>query len=410
MNKALNFAKRHSDWFFLMHLFWFEVARTLPHAILAIFLINKFQADGSIVLALQIIYYVAIFCFEIPSGFLSDIFNRKKIFLASVCAMIIAFPLIGFADWLWLVFVGQFFYGVSSALSSGTVDLSILEQYEDEGQKKNFLAKKRMVFFGAAIVGGGLGPFVFNGIYNFLYLVSTSFFIISLFFGLLIIINEQERLKNENQLTYKEEVKQNIKLNLGYFKNKNYLFLFIGILAPIFIFGPFYNYWPVFYQANGLDSQYFGIVYVVFQVLGLICSYINKKMPLNKIYLFGAIIFASLIFVLTIVFLKGNNFIYVFPLFLFFANYYSFEMENVFHKHIKKNTGSSQVSILSSISSFFSFSIYIILFVFALQININTASIIGGALFGLIGLLSLFLVKFKTKSELEKSSANNQSD
>lgn len=40
--------------------------------------------------------------------------------------MIITFPLIGFSDWLWLVFVGQFFYGVADALSSGTIEISIL--------------------------------------------------------------------------------------------------------------------------------------------------------------------------------------------------------------------------------------------------------------------------------------------
>ena len=100
MKSFLGFAKKKNSSFYLLHIFFFEIARTLPHAILAIFLINKFQTDGSIVLGLQIIFYIGIFLFEIPSGFLSDIFSRKKIFLVSIFLMLIAFPLIGFSDFL----------------------------------------------------------------------------------------------------------------------------------------------------------------------------------------------------------------------------------------------------------------------------------------------------------------------
>ena len=397
MKSFLGFAKKKNSSFYLLHIFFFEIARTLPHAILAIFLINKFQTDGSIVLGLQIIFYIGIFLFEIPSGFLSDIFSRKKIFLVSIFLMLIAFPLIGFSDFLWLVFVGQLIYGISDALSSGTIDISILEKYDDAQKVKDFLSKKRMVFFAAAIIGGGIGPLLFQSISNFLYLISTIIFFISFIIGLLVIVDEK-RMEKSTFKTFSKELKKNIKLNFSYFKQKNYCLLFISILAPIFIFGPFFNYWPIFYKDNGLDSKFFGIVYIVFQSIGLVCSYVNKKMPVKKIFVILSAIISSLIFVITLFFLKGNAFIYILPLFLFFSNYYNFELNNIFYKQLKKETSSSQVSILSTIASLFSFIIYIILFIFSTQINIYIASIAGAFLFLIVGLITSIFAKFDWKN------------
>ena len=84
MNKISSNLLKNNKLIYLLHSFIFQIGRTLPHAILVIFLVNKFQTNSSIVLALQLAFYGAIFCFEIPSGFLSDILNHKKIFLTAI--------------------------------------------------------------------------------------------------------------------------------------------------------------------------------------------------------------------------------------------------------------------------------------------------------------------------------------
>ena len=391
MNKITYKLLKNNKFIYLLHSFIFQIGRTLPHAILVIFLVNKFQTNSSIVLALQLAFYGAIFCFEIPSGFLSDIFNRKKIFLTAIILMIIAFPLIGFSNWLWLVFVGQFLYGVADALSSGTIEISILEQYQNDQDVRKLLAQKRMTFFAAAIIGGGLGPILFDWINDYLYLVATFCFIVSLIICFFIIINE--KAKNKEKSKIKTQLKENIKLNFSYFKNKNYLLLFVAILAPIFIFGVFYNYWPVFYQDQKLDSKWFGLIYIILQVIGLISAYLNQKIPSKKIVIILSAIFGCLIFILALIFLKGWSFMIIFPCFLFFTNYYAFETNNLFYKKLNPKTSSSQISILSSINSLISFFIYLILFIFALQFNIYIAAIIGASLFVLTACLSLVFVK-----------------
>ena len=395
MNKISSNLLKNNKLIYLLHSFIFQIGRTLPHAILVIFLVNKFQSNSSIVLALQLSFYAAIFCFEIPSGFLSDIFNRKKIFLTAVILMIVAFPLIGFANWLWLVFVGQFIYGIADALSSGTIEISILEQYQNDQEVKKLLTQKRMTFFAAASIGGGLGPILFNLINNYLYLVSTLCFGLSLIIGFFIIVREDPKVNEKVKI--KKQLKENIKLNFSYFKNKNYSLLFIAILAPIFIFGVFYNYWPIFYQDQKLDSQWFGLIYVILQIIGLISAYLNQKIPTKKILIISCAILGGMIFILSLIFLNGWSFMIIFPCFLFFANYYAFETNNLFYKKLNHKTSSSQISILSSISSLMSFLIYLILFIFSLQINIYVASIIGASLFILIAFFSLIFVKVNDK-------------
>ena len=248
-----------------------------------------------------------------------------------------------------------------------------------------------MTFFAAAIIGGGLGPILFDWINDYLYLVATFCFIVSLIIGFFIIINE--KAKNKEKSKIKTQLKENIKLNFSYFKNKNYLLLFVAILAPIFIFGVFYNYWPIFYQDQKLDSKWFGLIYIILQVIGLISAYLNQKIPSKKIVIILSAIFGCLIFILALIFLKGWSFMIIFPCFLFFTNYYTFETNNLFYKKLNPKTSSSQISILSSINSLISFFIYLILFIFALQFNIYIAAIIGASLFVLTACLSLVFVK-----------------
>lgn len=124
---------------YLSSLLFYEIGRTLPHAILQI-LIIALGGDGSSVLALQIVYYLAISLIEIPSGVLSDVFlSKRSVYIISIVSMIVGFSIMSFAAAIWIFAIGQFFYGISQALSSGTAEIVIINSLDSEEKKRSFI-------------------------------------------------------------------------------------------------------------------------------------------------------------------------------------------------------------------------------------------------------------------------------
>lgn len=166
---------------YLTSLLFFEIARTLPHAILMIFLFETFNAQPPSILALQLILYLAIFLFEIPSGILSDVlFSKKTVYVFATFSMIVSVGIMVLSSNIFTFGIGQFFYGIANALSTGTMEVFILEQLKDKQKKINFLNQSRVVSFLGAILGGGIGPFIYAVLKQNLYFVSFALLLLSL--------------------------------------------------------------------------------------------------------------------------------------------------------------------------------------------------------------------------------------
>ncbi|UGQ16494.1 MFS transporter [Borrelia sp. RT5S] len=112
----------HEKYYFCS-LFLSEFARTLPHAVLTIILINKGLALGNIAMV-QMCYMLAIMIFEFPSGVISDIFDRKIVYLMSIFLSMVSYFIIFKATSFAILCSAWFIYGMSSAVSTGTIDIS----------------------------------------------------------------------------------------------------------------------------------------------------------------------------------------------------------------------------------------------------------------------------------------------
>ena len=78
---------------------------------------------------------------EVPTGILSDkIGRRKTLILAahSVLTAILLWALAGQFEYMWLLFIGAFFWGLCDSLLSGTLDALMYETMEELNQKENF--------------------------------------------------------------------------------------------------------------------------------------------------------------------------------------------------------------------------------------------------------------------------------
>ena len=110
---------------------------------------------------IQGIFRLAAFLFEIPSGYMSDCFSRKRVMIAGSLFHILGFVTIAVSYGFWTIVLGESLLGIASALFSGT-----LEAYTYDLLKRNKTQKEFLKEFGnittfasaatfiAAILGG----------------------------------------------------------------------------------------------------------------------------------------------------------------------------------------------------------------------------------------------------------------
>lgn len=113
---------------------------------------------------IQGIFRLAAFLFEIPSGYMSDCFSRRRVLIAGSLFHILGFVTIAASYGFWTIVLGESLLGISSALFSGT-----LEAYTYDLLKRNKTQKQFLKEFGnittyasaASMIAGLIGGFLF---------------------------------------------------------------------------------------------------------------------------------------------------------------------------------------------------------------------------------------------------------
>ncbi|WP_215537940.1 MFS transporter [Borreliella bavariensis] len=345
---------KHKRYYFYS-LFLSELARTLPHAVLTIILINKGLSLKNIAIV-QICYMIAIVIFEFPSGVISDIFDRKIVYLASIFLLMISYFIIFKASSFVLLCISWFIYGMSAAISTGTIDISFTKIYQNNSKKlKAFISFVKMILSIGAILGGYIGSVLYLYIDIKIYLISLLIYLISFLITIFFIPNDKniDHKHNKEVLTlYLIKLKQKIIILL---KSKELLELFILNSAIQFFYQPFYLYWQAIFIDKNIAINIFGIIYVLFRLSNIIGAWIFKKIKHSKydIYIILAIIF------LLSVLIKIISHIYIFITIIIFLviliSVYSNNLEFFLRKNIDSKVLGTIISINSTLSRIFSF-------------------------------------------------------
>ncbi len=74
---------------------------------------------------------VAVVLFELPSGVLSDLIGRKRVYLLSIAVSMAALALLFFAEGAAAVCAAFFLYGTARAFSSGSIDAAFISDFLD---------------------------------------------------------------------------------------------------------------------------------------------------------------------------------------------------------------------------------------------------------------------------------------
>ena len=114
---------------------------------------------------IQGIFKVAAFLFEVPSGYLSDCFSRRRVMILGAMCAVLGLSIIASAYGFWAIVSGEALLGIASALYSGTIEAYTYDLLKRKRRQKHFLKE-----FGRIMAYGSIAAFVSSLAAGFMYL------------------------------------------------------------------------------------------------------------------------------------------------------------------------------------------------------------------------------------------------
>ncbi|AHH13144.1 Multidrug resistance protein B (plasmid) [Borrelia hermsii YBT] len=389
---------KHQRYYFYS-LFLSEFARTLPHAVLTIILINKGLQLRDIAIV-QMFYMLAIIFFELPSGVISDIFDRKIVYLSSIFLSMIAYFIIFQISSFIILCIAWFIYGISSAVNTGTIDISFTHIYQSNSKKlKAFISSMKIILSIGAILGGYAGSILFLYIDKKIYLISLFFYLASSLITIFFISSDKNTDPNKEGIRlYIKQFKSNIIMLL---KSKMLIELFILISSIQFFFQPFYLYWQAIFIDKNVPVSMFGSIYILFRLSNIIGAWVFKKIRHSS---YDSYVILGIIFLLSIL-IKIVSHIYVFITIMTFlvilVSLYSNNLEYFLRKNIDPKILGTITSINSTISRLFSFLVLTACSVLASFISIINTFILLILIFCILSILVIYKFTDNKKEDIK---------
>ncbi len=257
-----------------------NVGRTIPHAVLTIFLLDSGTSLSQIAY-LQIAYMITVFLFEIPSGYLSDHWSRKNIYVVSITFMLFAYVMIYIGHGhLYYLIVAWILYGFGVALSSGSMESEVINQIKQlDKDIRQFVIWNSYVSSSSAAIGALIGSFLYIHISRHMYAFSLICFIISLLIATLFQV-KSSRMINKDRVNLTGL--KNVVINLCKIRDTQeviILFMLVGLFLQ-----PFFQYWQVLFEQKGMSIHFFGVLYIMFQLCNIAGTYIYDRLKYKEKY------------------------------------------------------------------------------------------------------------------------------
>lgn len=181
MLKAIKNQNSVSSTLWLLRLGWFCSNFMLILPVIVLVYIGKGITVGDYFL-IQGLFRLAAFLFEIPSGYLSDRFSRRKVLIFGALIQAIGYTALALAYGFWQIVFGEALLGIATALFSGT-----LEAYTYDLLKRNNTQNQFLKEYGSITTFGTAAAFIASILGGFLYTYvgGNSLLYIMTFFGLI---------------------------------------------------------------------------------------------------------------------------------------------------------------------------------------------------------------------------------
>lgn len=330
------------------------IASSLPHSVLTVLLFKK-GLNISQIMIVQAIYSFAVLISEYPSGLLADIYSKKKIFIISKFFLILMFTIVLIGKGTFLMALAWFFYGISGALDSGTIDAEIinsLKKYNEESKVSKFISNTNRFDFLSLLTGSTIGSWIYYKIDIKFYLISIILTILSIIIIQTTYLEHSDSNIHDNNYTMYQGISQQIITGWHELHDSFNLKLMIVLtFVSQFFFQTHYQIWQALFLFKGFNKRTFYIYYIVFQLISFIAYSIpignNSLRKKSKLYL----ITISLIMIGSMMFIPNTNkilFIVSYLILVFVFTFFDYFSNVLFSETVSIERISSLTSLKSS--------------------------------------------------------------
>ena len=260
--------------YLLKGIMWFMVSMPI--------IVLFFQEHGlslSKVMILQSIYSISVALFEIPSGYIADIFGRKKAIIISTILSFIGYVLFSFFSDFTVFIIAEILIGVGGSLMSGSDSAIIYDTLIENNDKKKYTKVEGKNYaignFSEAIAGILGGILAATSIYYPVYIQT-----IILSFSIPIAFSIIEP-KINNSYTKKKDLKiRNILKNtLFYDKKLKWLIIFSATMGVATLSIAWFC--QPFFKSINIPIIYFGLIWAILNLSVGITSYNSYRIEKN---------------------------------------------------------------------------------------------------------------------------------
>ena len=260
--------------YLLKGIMWFMVSMPI--------IVLFFQEHGlslSKVMILQSIYSISVALFEIPSGYIADIFGRKKAIIISTILSFIGYVLFSFFSDFTVFIIAEILIGVGGSLMSGSDSAIIYDTLIENNDKKKYTKVEGKNYaignFSEAIAGILGGILAATSIYYPVYIQT-----IILSFSIPIAFSIIEP-KINNSYTKKKDLKiRNILKNTLFFDKKlKWLIIFSATMGVATLSIAWFC--QPFFKSINIPIIYFGLIWAILNLSVGITSYNSYRIEKN---------------------------------------------------------------------------------------------------------------------------------
>lgn len=237
--------------------------------ILTLYLLGKGLSYTEI-MVLESFFSVAVVVLEVPTGALGDLFGRRfSLFWAGIFMALGAITYI-FGAKFWQFMIGEALFACGMSLKSGSDTAIVYDSLKNLGKEKIFATiqgKGEAFALGAQIIGSVLSGFIYSLNKELPLLISAVLMIFSAVASLF--FYEIKTFEQEEKPGYFRQITISARFLLGHRRVRS--IVIYSIFFFVFFRVGFWYYQPYF-QDVGIDTQYFGIIFALFNIVATVSA------------------------------------------------------------------------------------------------------------------------------------------
>lgn len=243
----------------------------------------------------EIFYAIAVMIFEVPSGALSDFWNRKAMMLMSAICAFLEFFILVFAYSFWQFVLAVVIAALGKALASGTSNAIIYDSLKHLKEEKRFeevLGKSNFFDYISSLLAALLGAFIASkGNYEVNYWLSLVSIVVSFIIALTLVEPRINSAKKSEKYNYY------IKEAFLFLKSHGSIrfILLIGIVASACI-TYVDEFWQLYVKEINIPLRYFGIIsasnLLIRSMTGIFAYRLKKYIGYKVIYSILLLVYA----------------------------------------------------------------------------------------------------------------------